>query len=316
MRPADNEITASHLLRALQGTDICVFFQDCDLFYRWIENPPAAWVDADLIGRSDDAVFTDKQGQDVVAAKRAVLETGERKQIEVVAQRDDKTYWFDLFIERETGPDGSVKGILCFAVDITEKKRREHNMRELLMEVSHRSRNLLSIVQSLATHSLKTGDNAAQLSRFNERLQSLASSLTVVTAADWDGAPLHELIEAQLAPFMKNETILDINGPDVEITPNAAIHIGLACEELAANRVLQKKDEIIGSDVGISIATTDDGFTLSWHEKTAFKAEGKSLDALTLQHLVPTALGGSAKIDHRDGKLTYTLQVPASNLRS
>ncbi|MEN0040274.1 MAG: HWE histidine kinase domain-containing protein [Pseudomonadota bacterium] len=312
---AEGKVTASHLLRALQGTDICVFFQDHDLIYKWIENAPPGWDDRYFIGQTDDAVFEGEQAENVISAKRAVLETGEKNEIEVMAQRDGQTAWFDLFIERDDDEDGKPNGLLCFAVDITEKKRREHNMRELLMEVSHRSRNLLSIVQSLANHSLKAHNNSPQLSRFNERLQSLASTLTVVTAADWDGATVHELISTQLAPFTRQDTVLDINGPDFEVDPNAAIHIGLAFEELAANSMLERHTPIVGSDIGISIDEADDGFTIRWHEKTAFKAQGDSLDALTLQHIVPTALDGSAVIEHADGKLTYTLHVPASNVR-
>ena len=289
MKSADRKDIASHLLRALRRTGTCVFFQDADLIYRLIENTPSDWNDSFLIGKSDDAIFDGETAKKLIAAKRAVLETGRNNKIEFAVMRDAQYAWFDVLVEREIDHGGNVKGLLCFAVDITDKKRREHNMRELLLEVSHRSRNLLSIVQSLANNSLKSDENATQLARFNERLQSLASTLTVVTTAEWDGASLHELIETQLAPFTEIATVIDINGPDFVIDPNAAIHIGLAFEELAANRVLEKNDAIIGSDIGICVEGADDGFSIKWHEKTAFRAQGRSLDALTLQHIVPTA---------------------------
>ena len=37
------------------------------------------------------------------------------------------------------------------AVEMTEQKRREQTLRALLREVSHRSKNLLAIIQSIAT---------------------------------------------------------------------------------------------------------------------------------------------------------------------
>ncbi|EFL87758.1 HWE histidine kinase domain-containing protein [Ahrensia sp. R2A130] len=315
MNSAEPKISASQLMRALQGTDICVFFQDCDLVYQWIENPLAGWSEADLIGFSDRQIFEPKVADHLVGTKQDVLASGKNQKIEVEASKDGVVSWFDLYLECEHGTDGQLAGLLCFAVDITEKKRREHNMRELLMEVSHRSRNMLSMVQSLANHSLKSGDNDHLLERFNDRLQSLASTLTVVTAADWDGASLHKLIRAQVLPFVERDSVIDITGPDIDITPNAAIHIGLAFEELAANSALHRQAPIIASEVGIAINETGDGILARWHEKTDYDAKGDGLDALTLKKIVPAAIGGSSQIDHIDGKLTYKLHVPAINLR-
>ena len=81
------------------------------------------------------------------------------------------------------------------AVDITEQKRREQALRALLREVAHRSKNLLAIIQSIATQTGRYSETVDDfLSRFRGRLQSLASTQDLVTSSDWRGAALQDLV--------------------------------------------------------------------------------------------------------------------------
>ena len=95
-----------------------------------------------------------------------------------------------------------MRGIVTTAVETTEQKRREQTLRVLLREVSHRSRNLLAIIQSIAT---QTGRYSSTidgfLSGFRGRLQSLASSQDLVTSSNWRGADLGDLLLGQVSRY-------------------------------------------------------------------------------------------------------------------
>ncbi|TIW04709.1 MAG: sensor histidine kinase, partial [Mesorhizobium sp.] len=59
--------------------------------------------------------------------------------------------WFQLWVDADRGDAGEVLGVVTTMVETTEQKRREQTLKALLREVSHRSKNLLAIIQSIAT---------------------------------------------------------------------------------------------------------------------------------------------------------------------
>ena len=52
-------------------------------------------------------------------------------------------------------PNGKAHRVINVATDITERKAAETHQRFLLQELSHRSKNLLTLVQSIADQSFR-----------------------------------------------------------------------------------------------------------------------------------------------------------------
>src|ERR1700685_420509 len=74
-------------------------------------------------------------------------------------------------------PDGKVHRLMNVATDITERKAAEAHQRFLLQELSHRSKNLLTLVQSIADQSFrKSKDQKDFQNRLSGRLGGLAAS--------------------------------------------------------------------------------------------------------------------------------------------
>lgn len=95
-------------------------------------------------------------------------------------------------------PNGKAGRVLNVAADITGRKAAEAHQRFLLQELSHRSKNLLAIVQSIANQSLRNSKDQKDFqSRFNGRLQGLAASNDLLARGDWRGSSLRELVEFQ-----------------------------------------------------------------------------------------------------------------------
>ena len=109
-------------------------------------------------------------------------------------------------------PDGKAHRLINVATDITERKAAEAHQRFLLQELSHRSKNLLSIVQAIADQTLRNCSDLKEFqNRFDGRLRGLAASNTLLARGDWRGSSLSALIELQLAPF------IDLPSPQIEI---------------------------------------------------------------------------------------------------
>ena len=136
-------------------------------------------------------------------------------------------------------PNGKARRVLNVATDITERKAAEAHQRFLLQELSHRSKNLLTIVQSIASQSLRNSKDQKDFQkRFNGRLLGLAASNDLLARGDWRGSSLRELIEFQLAPFIDlSSSRLEIRGPAISLAADSSQAIGLALHELATNAV-------------------------------------------------------------------------------
>ncbi|MEM8750649.1 MAG: HWE histidine kinase domain-containing protein [Pseudomonadota bacterium] len=316
------------LLRAVRGTDITVFYQDAELKYVWMENAPEGWdVDA-IVDKKDSDILPATAAEMVTNAKKDVLETGQNTRITVHLETEDEPRWFDLWIDPDCDDDGTPQGVLCFSVEITERKRREDNLQRLLLEVSHRSRNMLAIVKSIASQTMKSTQSPSDfIRRFNDRVQSIAHSLDVVTKRDWDGATFHELIEGQVRPFQPNGRTINISGLNPILDPNASLHIGLALQELASNAVRHGVWTQSSGHVDIEIAfdsaqvkkpRSQRAIIMRWRETadtTDISPPDDVFASRLIGEIVPMALGGASQMHARDGSVVYELTVPKNNFR-
>jgi len=157
----------------------------------------------------------------------------------------DKSLWLRFSFEALRGQAGQLCGILTVAENITELRARQEMLDVLLREVSHRSKNLLAIIQSIAAQTARFSRSTAEfLQKFQGRLQSLSSSQDLVTESDWRGARLQDLIRAQMRFYPAAAEAggaagagcqIEISGENPYLFPSAALHMGLALHELAVN---------------------------------------------------------------------------------
>jgi PAS domain S-box-containing protein len=125
--------------------------------------------------------------------------------------------------------------VLAVVRDVTERKRAEAQVQQLMREVDHRAKNILSVVQAMAQ---RTAASSAQefVSRFSERIRGLSASHDLLIRNEWQNVPLAELVRSQLAHFGDLlESRIAVRGPDLRITAAAAQAIGMALHELATN---------------------------------------------------------------------------------
>ena len=153
-----------------------------------------------------------------------------------IVRADGKTRWL-----REQGriaqcPDGSEVFLTGLALDITDRKRSEERQELLIQELNHRVKNILAMVQSIATQTL-SGTNTRQSAAFIARLQSLAACQNLLTQNHWDGAHLGDILKNTFAPHNKEASRIEIAGDDRIVTSRDAISISLALHELATNAV-------------------------------------------------------------------------------
>lgn len=311
------------LLHALRNTGIVVLYQSTDLRVVWSRNVPPAWSATDLTGLTDDGFLPASQASRLLAAKRKVLSSGDAQSLEISVERQDGRYWFDIWLDADRDSAGVIQGVVTTGLDITERKQREQTLKTLLRELSHRSKNLLAIIQSIARQTGRyagTIDNF--LSSFIGRLQSIAASQDLVTSSNWRGADLHELARNQVARYTgQTARSIVFQGLNPHLNPNAALHIGLALHELTVNSVSYGALARPGGFVTISaerehISNGDGALHLAWVENLGHSPTPLNENRFTsvaLQRIVPQSLNGSASIEVENDMLRYQLVIPDGN---
>ncbi len=223
---------------ALRESKVLVFTQDCGLRYTSVSNPVAGLAAGDIIGRTDEAIFGGQDRDAIVALKKAALETGFPQDDEIAITRSEgRLQWYDFHIEPLRDVTGVMTGLIGAAIDVTKRKEDESHQRLLMRELTHRSKNLLAVIQAMARQTARHATSTEGfLEHFDARLQALAVSHDMLIEEGWHGASLRDLAAVQLGRIAESgENQVAIEGPTVLLKPEAAQALGLALHELAAN---------------------------------------------------------------------------------
>lgn len=151
---------------------------------------------------------------------------------------DGEVRWHRIASAPRAMPNGDVvwDGV---QIDIHDIKAGEERKLFLMKEMSHRIKNNLSTVISIAT---QTGRSSSSYEAFNAsfqaRLRALAKSHDLLMQDARDSANLREILEAELLPYSSDSgsgRSLTLNGESVNLTGRAAIGLALVVHELATN---------------------------------------------------------------------------------
>lgn len=256
------------LMQAISNTAVSVLYQDVAYRVVWALNVPEPWTHSPFDGASPDHPLASDDAARLAEARSAVLENGASRTLEVQIRNGGADRWFDVWIDADRDPGNRIVGLVTTAVETTDHKRREQTLRALLREVSHRSKNLLAIILSIAA---QTGRYSVTIEtfllRFRGRIQSLAASQDLVTLSNWRGADLRQLARNQISRYCADpERNIVMTGASPYLNPNATLHIGLALHELAVNSVSYGALARAVGQVSIDAQWVRDGLQIVWSE--------------------------------------------------
>ena len=308
---------------ALSATGVTVALQDRELRFTWISKGEYGHAADEMVGRTDEQVNPDPSMASVAALKRSVAESGEpaRREIRVVHQGSER--WLDLSVQPMRSESGAIVGIIAAAIDVTHYKEQETRIRLLMREVTHRSLNLLAVIEAIMR---QTASNAASVAdfeaRFSSRLQSLAGSHDLLVQEDWSGASLRALVRSQLGHFADiTDSQTEISGPPMHLQPDAAQHIGMALHELAANAARYGALSVPGGRVVIAwrlvpgTGEAGEKVELSWQEvggPPVTPPTRRGFGRLVIERTVARGVPGEVKAEYLPEGLHWTLTFPAS----
>ncbi|HUG63522.1 MAG TPA: HWE histidine kinase domain-containing protein [Methylomirabilota bacterium] len=312
--------------QALAGSSITMFRQDADLRYTWMYNPPQGLTVEDFIGHTDEEVLPEATSRIVTPAKRCALATGEPERIETAMRIGDRIAWYDMRIEPLLDEHGQVVALTSVAIDISAQKEYHHHLRVVMRELTHRSKNLLAVVQGIARQTAQSVDGLQPfVERFGARLQALARAHDILVDESWRGAAIEELIATQLGHVIeRSEERIIASGPKVLLKPEAAQNLALAVHELSTNAAkygaLSNETGIVRVDWGpVDSGLDAPMFEIAWTESGGPPAVAplpsrKGFGSVMIERLVPRAIDGAAELTYNPGGLVWRLRFPARYL--
>jgi PAS domain S-box-containing protein len=256
------------------------------------------------------------------AAREAALDPADPKPYTHecrVQRRDGEVRWVEvhgLAYFEGAGRERRAVSMIGTVADITERKEREEKEHLLMREVSHRAKNMLSVVHAIANQTAaKNPEDFVE--RFSERIQGLSASQDLLVRSDWNGVEIEDLVRAQLAHFAGPiDSRIEVHGPKLRLQAAAAQAIGLALHELATNAGKYGALSKERGRVDICWRRDGDTFTMSWTERDGppvSPPERRGFGTIVMETMAERSVGGAVDLDHAPSGVTWRLTCPAAN---
>jgi len=158
--------------------------------------------------------------------------------------------------------------------DITEARQQIEMQRVLVAELQHRTRNLMAVVQSIATQTLHTVASLGEFEdQFNSRLDALSRVQSLLSRADNQPITLGAVVAMELEALALDAAgdRISFGGPEAPLRKSAVEMLSLAIHELLTNAI---KYGALASDIGrlsvtwrIEGTSIDRCLALEWVER-------------------------------------------------
>ena len=207
--------------------------------------------------------------------------------------------------------------------DIDDQKQREENIRDLMAELNHRSRNLLAVAQAIARCGVANATTIDQFqARYSERLLGLGTTQDLLTDRNWRGVPLEALVRAQAAAVCASrEKRVVTEGPMILLSPHATQTLGLALHELCDNALKHGALSNDDGDVSLVWRINESGaepeLEMTWRERGGPPVKANRISgfgAVVLERLTASGLNASSILSFEEGGVTWRLIAPLKEI--
>ncbi|GGH28136.1 histidine kinase [Alsobacter metallidurans] len=200
-----------------------------------------------------------------------------------------------------------------------QRRRAEERTRLLVAELSHRVKNTLMTVISIAQQTMRRSDSLKTFeTAFLGRMHALAGAHSLLLRANWGDMDLEELLSDALKAFRRGDgRHVILQGEPVRLPPQHALTVNLIIHELATNAAkygaLASDGGRIFVDWAIEQRDGDDHLRLTWREQDGPPVKEplkRGFGSTLIQRSVGFELGGTVSLDFPETGVVCVLQFP------
>jgi two-component sensor histidine kinase len=232
---------------------------------------------------------------------------------------------FAVYHRHPRSPEPNEIEIVTLLVKIAAlaiERERGREQRLLLMhELTHRVKNSLAVVSSIASSTLRQHVEKSRYTDFEQRLMALAQVQSLLTQTNWAGMDLRELITMATTPFTSGEQRVVFEGPPVRLPAALTLSFALSIHELCTNAA---KYGSLTSDLGRVHITWGfeerdglDHLVLTWREQNgpSVAVPGrKGFGSRMIKTAFAQSVGGDAVWHYNPEGLMCEIHIPTTAL--
>jgi PAS domain S-box-containing protein len=231
-----------------------------------------------------------------------------------IGRRD--VYW-DVHHTPVRDIDGSVVGVLQYALDVSSEIEAERMRDVISQEYDHRVRNMMAKISAIARQTARYNAETSEfLTEFERRIAAMARTHELLINGGWEQLGLTALVEGELQPFVdQGQTRID--GTDCTLSSRIGQALGMALHELAINAA--KYGALSQANGRLRVFWehgSDQSITLHWQE-TGLGAVPSDIESgfgtTIIDRILPLETGGSVTREITETGLTCTIVLPDPN---
>jgi two-component sensor histidine kinase/CheY-like chemotaxis protein len=251
----------------------------------------------------------------IIRSKVAVFAELHRKQREV--ERSNRALSAEVESRRE-----AEDRLRALNVNLEARVvERTDEIKTLLNEVNHRSKNIFSLVTAIARQTA-FGEPKEFIQRFARRIEALATHHNLLVSSKWQSIELSTLVHAQLSHFedLVGKRIF-VAGPEFRVTASAVPAIGMAVHELATNAVkhgaLSNENGHVRISWEIAAHGNESRFLMCWIESGGPPAKVPSrrgFGSKVIKNMVELSVDGEVRLQFESSGLAWSLSCKTPNI--
>ena len=200
-----------------------------------------------------------------------------------------------------------------------QRRMAETEVRLLMRELAHRSKNQLTVIAAMAKQSARSADTVADfVGGFERRIHGLARSTDLLLAHGIAGVELRDIIASQVDPLCPLDSgRVTLEGPSLKLNTQAAQILGMAAHELATNAVKYGAFSGEAGRIAVSWGISGDRLALCWRESMTPLAEPASrrgFGTTVLENMVGRSLGATVTRTLNPDGIEWRFDIPLVGL--
>lgn len=220
-----------------------------------------------------------------------------------------------------------VCGLFGYVVSNNLRLRREIDVRigyerrltAVIDELNHRVKNILAVIQSIITRTLRHGgdiDSGREL--LIGRIHAMSNVVSLLSESQWQGVPIKGLLEARSLP---NSERISASGPNIVVSARAAQNLSLLFYELASHT--DEGFSAVGKHPTVIVQWEEVGhgpesmFHFRWEEFNTSEQTRRpesEFGQVLLDRVAPEGLGGTSRRFFSEVSYVYELDAPMKSV--